>query len=139
MFFTKHNQRSRTHIIRERLFDFALIKFIPRSVILLIFVLHFASVACLYSSANASFFPWTIKQFGYFLLFIPIFILVVCVNNETLTSRSSIFFALSLMFVLFATFVGRKTMGASRWIDLGIVKIQPSEVLKVAFVLFLAN
>ena len=34
---------------------------------------------------------------------------------------------------------GRLGMGAQRWIDLGIIQLQPSELMKIALVLALAR
>ncbi len=49
-----------------------------------------------------------------------------------------IFYAFSLV-LLFVTFFGREIRGSSRWIDLGWFRLQPSEMIKPFFVLFIAQ
>jgi cell division protein FtsW len=47
--------------------------------------------------------------------------------------------ALVLMAMVFLPKVGSSAWGASRWINLGFTSLQPSEFLKLAFVLYLAS
>lgn len=43
-----------------------------------------------------------------------------------------------LLLVVFIPGVGRSAKGAARWIDLGLFQLQPSELLKLAYILYLA-
>ena len=43
------------------------------------------------------------------------------------------------MLLVVVDFAGIIGMGAQRWIDLGFIKLQPSEVMKIALVLALAR
>jgi len=47
--------------------------------------------------------------------------------------------ALALLLFVYLPGVGRKVLGAARWIDLGILSFQPSEFMKFSMVLFLAH
>ncbi len=46
--------------------------------------------------------------------------------------------ALVLALLVFIPGLGKATKGASRWIDFGFFQLQPSELLKISFILFLA-
>lgn len=51
---------------------------------------------------------------------------------------SGLAYAGSLVLLLFVEFFGVTGMGAQRWIDLGFMRLQPSEVMKITLVMFLA-
>lgn len=48
-------------------------------------------------------------------------------------------FSLALMVMVFLPVIGTKLEGASRWINLGPISFQPAELLKLAFILYLAT
>ena len=51
---------------------------------------------------------------------------------------SAVFYAGSLLLLLAVEFFGTVQMGAQRWIDLGFMRLQPSELMKISLVMFLA-
>ena len=53
---------------------------------------------------------------------------------------SFIFFAISIVFLIlvFVPNIGSKIYGASRWIQLGPISFQPSEMLKISLIIYLA-
>lgn len=63
------------------------------------------------------------------------------IDLEILRRRAIALYALSIMMLLlvFIPGVGRSVLGASRWIDLGLIAFQPSELIKFTSVLFLAK
>ncbi len=48
-------------------------------------------------------------------------------------------YCLGLGLLLYVLLLGRSTMGATRWINLGFINLQPGEVIKVAIILVLAR
>ena len=58
-----------------------------------------------------------------------------------LKKRAGLIFlgSLFLLLLIYIPGVGRKVLGASRWIELGILSFQPSELIKFTMVLFLAQ
>jgi rod shape determining protein RodA len=53
-------------------------------------------------------------------------------------NMSFLAYFIALVLLILVGFIGSKGMGAQRWIDLGIMKLQPSELAKVAIVMVLA-
>jgi len=53
-------------------------------------------------------------------------------------NMSVLAFVFSLALLVFVEFFGSTGMGAQRWIDLGFMRLQPSEVAKIALVMLLA-
>lgn len=49
------------------------------------------------------------------------------------------FFGILLLFLLFIPHVGREVGGATRWIDIGLVSFQPSEIMKFFIILLSAS
>ncbi len=93
----------------------------------------------LYSAAGGSMQPWASRQLARFVVALGI-LLVVAVTDIRLWLRlayPTYLVALVLLVVVdVAGFIG---MGAQRWIDLGVINLQPSELMKVALVLALAR
>ena len=92
----------------------------------------------LYSVAGGSFSPWAEPQMKRFLLGLAVMFVVAMVpiwfwRNMALLSYLVAFFLLVLV-----EFFGDVGMGAQRWIDLGFIRLQPSELMKITMVMLLA-
>jgi cell division protein FtsW len=80
-----------------------------------------------------------IKQFGFLLLGLLAWAVIVRISYDR-WRRNSIWvmlLALALSFLLF-TPLGVTSLGATRWLRLGPVQVQPAEILKFSWVIFLA-
>jgi rod shape determining protein RodA len=96
-------------------------------------------IVMLYSAAGGTAERWAIRQaarFGVALGIMP----TVAVSGIGLWLRWAYpFYFVALSLLLIVDLVGTIGMGAQRWIDLGIINLQPSEVMKIALVLALAR
>ena len=54
-------------------------------------------------------------------------------------SLSYLIYGVALVLLVAVEIVGEIGMGAQRWIDLGVIQLQPSEMMKIALVLALAR
>jgi rod shape determining protein RodA len=95
--------------------------------------------AMLYSAANGHWEPWAAKQVVRFAVAVVIMIAVATVDLR-FWLRSAYFIYIAAVVLLVAVEVrGAVGMGAQRWIDLGVIQLQPSELMKIALVLALAR
>lgn len=95
--------------------------------------------AMLYSAANGHFEPWASRQMGRFAAGLVLLLTVALIDIRLWFRYSYGIYFVALALLVAVEFVGATGMGAQRWIDLGIVQIQPSEIMKVALVLALAR
>lgn len=69
-----------------------------------------------------------------------IFWLVLSFSNYRIFGLiSPLFYIISIILLILVYFVGVELYGARRWLDLGVVTIQPSEFTKIATLLFIAR
>src|SRR5271155_3215146 len=107
--------------------------------ILLISAISGIGFAMLYSAANGNLQPWASKQMARFAIaFIPM-IAAALIDIRYWYRISYWLYALALMLVVAVDMRGVIGMGAQRWIDLGVIQLQPSELMKIALVLALAR
>ncbi len=93
----------------------------------------------LYSIAGENMTPWASKQMIRFTVAIGV-VIVIAVSDIRLWMKYSylIYFA-SLVLVIAVAFMGTQGMGAQRWLNLGFIQIQPSELIKITAILALAR
>lgn len=107
--------------------------------VLLIFVVASIGFACLYSAAGGDFSPWASRQimrFGVGL--VGMFIIALIDIRWWYKLAWPIYFGGFLLLVIVEV-MGHMGMGAQRWINLGFMQLQPSELMKIAVVLVLAR
>lgn len=115
------------------------IKRIPLSIPLLISLICIYGFILLYSAAGGHIEPWASKQIVVFSVFMPISILIAMLDLRLIYHLSYLFHAFTFILLIVVEFTGKSAMGATRWIDLGIFTIQPSELVKISIVLMLAK
>jgi rod shape determining protein RodA len=102
-----------------------------------------AAIACvgflmLYSVAGGSFSPWAEPQIRRFALGFAIMVIVAMVPIWFWRNMAGVVYGLSVLLLLAVEFFGTSAGGAQRWIDLGFMRLQPSELMKISLVMFLA-
>jgi len=106
-------------------------------------VLLVTAVACfgflmLYSVAGGSLDPWARAQMIRFSIGIVVMFAVAFTPIGFWRQVSVLAYIGGLGLLLFVLFFGSVGMGAQRWINLGFVQLQPSEVMKITIVMVLA-
>ena len=107
--------------------------------ILLLTLIASVGFAMLYSAANGSWTPWAMRQAIRFGVGLVITLGIALIDLRFLMRWSYGFYFLSLGLLGVVEIAGEIGMGAQRWIDLGVFRLQPSELMKLALVLALAR
>lgn len=108
------------------------------ALILLVTAVASIGFLMLYSVAGGSFDPWSMAQIKRFALGFTLMIFVAMVPIWYWRSVSIAAYLLGLALLIAVEYVGAVGMGAQRWIDLGFMRLQPSELMKIALVMALA-
>lgn len=93
----------------------------------------------LYSVAGGSLEPWAARQMIRFLVGLGILVVFAMIDIRIWMTAAYPFYGACIVLLLFVEFMGKTGKGAERWIDLGVIQIQPSELMKLALVLALAR
>lgn len=93
----------------------------------------------LYSAAGGKIDPWASAQIIRFLFSLVIVVGLAIVDIRWIFRSVWILYGGSLLLLLLVDIFGHVGMGAQRWLDLGIVKIQPSELAKITTIMALAR
>lgn len=117
----------------EKLSRFSVALFIPMCLVLAI------SIVVLYSAGGGAWQPFALSQLVKILLGFVVFFFAAFSNIKTWIKSAYVIYAIALIMIILVTFVGHTGMGAQRWLNLGIIHIQPSEFIKIALVLALAR
>jgi len=96
-------------------------------------------IAMLYSVAGGSFDPWASRQLMRFGVGLVILLAFAMVDIRIWMSLAYPFYAATFLLLIVVQYFGKTGKGAERWIDLGLIQIQPSELMKLALVLALAR
>jgi rod shape determining protein RodA len=93
----------------------------------------------LYSIANASWEPWAAKHVIRFGLCMIAMLLLALVDIRVWFASAYPVYLVALLLLMAVPVVGEVSLGARRWLNLHVVRIQPSEIMKIGLVLTLAR
>ena len=83
--------------------------------------------------------PWHLTQLGW-LLFSTVLATLVCILDYKVLRRFSyIIFGFITFLLVLVPFIGAERNNTVRWLDLGIIDIQPSELAKIGIILVTAR
>lgn len=117
----------------EKLSRFSWAMFIPMCMVLAI------SIMVLYSAGGGAWRPFALSQLVKIVLGFVVFFVAAFTNIKTWVKSAYLFYVIALIMIVMVTFFGHTGMGAQRWLNLGIIHIQPSELIKIALVMALGR
>ena len=104
-----------------------------------VLLLGMAGVLLQYSVAGGDFSPWAWRHAGRLMLGLLVMLVIAALNVRTIFSLSYAVYAIVLLMLLGVEFFGVKSMGAQRWLDFGVARVQPSEFIRLGLILALAR
>lgn len=107
--------------------------------ILLITLITLIGWGVLISAGGGDVHLWAFKQMIRFVFGFMILLTIALVDIRVWLHFSYFFYALSLLLLCGVEVLGFAGKGAERWIDLYIIQLQPSELMKIALVMALAR
>jgi rod shape determining protein RodA len=92
----------------------------------------------LYSIAGGNIETWSEPQMKRYVLGLVMMFAIAFTPIWFWRSMSGLGYGIAMVLLLVVEFFGTVGMGAQRWIDLGFMRLQPSELMKVTLVMMLA-
>ncbi|MDD3370580.1 MAG: rod shape-determining protein RodA [Alphaproteobacteria bacterium] len=115
------------------------IRLLNWGMIALIVAIGLIGVALLYSAGGKSWTPWAAPQLARFSVGLGLMFIISLTDVRIWLRYAYVMYGFMLFLLVVVEAIGHTGMGAQRWINLGFIVIQPSELMKVTLVLALAK
>ncbi len=104
-----------------------------------ILILGIVSFFAMYSTDAGEFAYHTKSHIIRFCVFFSLFIVVSFLKVNFWYNSSTFFYLAILLLLVLVKFFGLSSSGSQRWLNLYIINLQPSELMKIGLILFLAR
>ncbi|WP_338504025.1 rod shape-determining protein RodA [Sphingomonas kaistensis] len=112
---------------------------LPWRLIFLISGIGLFGLINLYSAAGGSIEPWALRQGMAFGMFLSLAVVLSNVREATIKQVTLPVYLTIVVMLILVDMLGFVGKGAQRWLDLGFIRLQPSEFMKPAIALTLAR
>ena len=112
---------------------------LPWRMLLPVIAIGCFGLVVLYSAAGGSLRPWVLPQGVRFFAFLGGAVALSRLREETLRHLAFPAYGLLVAMLVLVELSGAVRGGSQRWLDLGFIRLQPSELMKPAIVLALAR
>ncbi|WP_019959689.1 rod shape-determining protein RodA [Woodsholea maritima] len=119
--------------LRSKLFE------VNWAFVLLVLLIGSIGVGMLYSVAGGDWSPWAIRHGSRFMVGVVMMLVIALFPPRFWMGIAYPSYLGALVLLVGVELFGLTIMGAQRWIDIGPIRMQPSEIMKVALVLALAR
>ena len=109
------------------------------TLLLSILLLGIISIFAQFSSSGGTFDYYSKSHAIRFSIFFLLFLVVSFTQIRFWHSTSFLVFFILLILLFFVKFYGIQSQGSRRWVNLYIINLQPSELMKIGIILFLSN
>ena len=107
--------------------------------VLLLSLISGIGFAVLYSAANGSLDPWALKSMIRFAVALALMLVVAVIDIRLWYRAAYPIYVLAVLLLVLVDVKGVRGLGAQRWLELGPLSLQPSEIMKVGLVMVLAH
>jgi len=107
--------------------------------VILIFSVSAVGIASLYSAAGGDFDRWASRQMMRFGIGMIGLVIIAMIDIKWWYRLTWPIYFIGMIMLVFVEVKGHVGMGAQRWINLGFMQLQPSELMKIAVVMALAR
>ena len=118
---------------------FQRLAYINLPIIVILITIATIGFMMLFSVAGGSTEPWAKVQMTRFSIGFAMMLIIAFIPIWFWRNISGLAYFISLFLLLLVEFFGVSGMGAVRWLDLGFMRLQPSELVKVTLIMFLAS
>jgi rod shape determining protein RodA len=115
------------------------IRSINWGLVLLLSAISSLGCAVLYSAANGNMQPWAMASMIRYGVALGMLLVVAVIDLRLWYRMAYPIYALGLVLLVLVDFKGTRGLGAQRWLSLGPLSMQPSEIMKIGLVLALAR
>ena len=112
---------------------------LPWRLIFMVSGIGLYGIIVLYSAAGGSLEPWAMKQALIFLFFLGVAIGMSWISEATIKALIFPVYVVIVAMLIGVEILGFAAKGAQRWLDIGPIRLQPSEFMKPAIALTLAR
>ena len=105
----------------------------------LLLIIFLFGLLSLYSVADANFNPWARNHLIRFVISAILFFIISVIDIKIILKLAYPLFFINILALVLIMFIGTETYGATRWIRIAGVSLQPSEFIKVSLILCLAK
>ena len=98
-----------------------------------------AGATMLFSIAGSSWTPWALPHLARFAVCFAIMVVLSLIDLRVWFALAYPIYGVAFLLLVAVDLVGHNALGAQRWLQLGPLQLQPSEIMKVGLVLALAR
>jgi rod shape determining protein RodA len=112
---------------------------LPWRLLWVVFALAGFGFLILYSAAGGSTMPWALPQAIRFSVFLTMALAMSYLAIDRFKRAAFPFYIAVVMLLVLVEAIGAMGGGAQRWLNLGVIRLQPSELMKPAIILAVAR
>lgn len=112
---------------------------LPWAVVMLVTALAVFGMVILYSAGDGSLEPWALKHGIRFAILGTMMLVIAQVNPEVWLRYAFVIYGALVLALVGVEIIGQVNGGSQRWLNLGVIQLQPSELMKIGIVLATAR